>query len=138
MNPMSVASYVDISQEKSFGKKDQKSFKLTFPTDSKSFQFTLPTVPHELDPTEPGILAFRVGPDTAQTNLKFVVRINTKEVFDASLWNSTDFRTFHEVIESGLLLGGANNIDFTMVSGNGSMSFADVVLWFKVKVSGGK
>jgi len=143
MSVLSVADYIQIRDPKVDGAdfhsgRIHQSYQLKFMPDQsvgdlseKTFTFSLQNLPPtNIDSSQPAILAFRVGPDTVQTKLGFHVFLNGTDVFNASFANSTTFRTFHEMIEPAI--GGTSTLLFKLDKGGvGSMTFADVVLWYK-------
>jgi hypothetical protein len=92
------------------------------------------------------VLAFRVGPDTPNTQLKYTIRLNPlpstpppldagDEIFNASLWGDHG-QTFHVVFNSQFLKppGTPQSIRFILSpGGQGQMTVADVVLFYRKK-----
>lgn len=89
----------------------------------QNFSFSLPNDTHL---GSRSILAFMVYPTSERVS--FNVSINGSNQLSFIL-NSSGLNTIHEVISANLLQHGSNRIRFEVTQG--SMTFADVVLWWQ-------
>jgi hypothetical protein len=95
----------------------------------KDFDFSLPANAHL---GSRAILACILDPAKAE-DLNVKLSINGKSVLDLEL-DTGVYRTVHEVIQTDILKAGANTATFKLVSGKGTLTVSDIVLWFQCDV----
>lgn len=79
------------------------------------------------------IIAFQVDPAN-NSNLSFAVEINDQQVYNATT-SVTIRRGIWEVFGLNILdTNGNNTVQFRVESGTGTITFSDVILWYKRQV----
>jgi hypothetical protein len=101
------------------------------PSEERTFSFTLPTAPMA------GlnyIIAFLADPSSDASNLECEIHINTTLVRSPK-FNGGTLRAFWEAFGGEILISGqSNGVKFEVISGTGSVSFSDVILWLRKKI----
>ena len=76
------------------------------------------------------ILAFFADPSGNAENLRCTIEINDREVFNYSYSGGVG-RAHYEVIRHEDVVVDRNTIQFRCLSGEGSISFSDIILWYQ-------
>jgi len=76
------------------------------------------------------VLFYMLDPSSGADNLTYDVEINSKKVGSASLSGGVT-RSKHEAVQKNILKHGSNSIQFEVKSGSGSVTFSDVILYFR-------
>ena len=79
-------------------------------------------------PNRKSILQFFYVSSTNASNLSFRLRINGTTIRTINV-NGNSFGTVHEVVSSGVLKTGNNEVESRIVGGTGAVTISDIVLF---------
>ncbi len=105
-----------------------ETYTLTFELPSDT---ALPAIAGDGSAPQRPLIMFMVNPTNNADRLKCEITLNGVMALPTT-FNDSVRRTMHESIGGDRFLPGAeNSLEFNVVSGTGSVSFSDVVVWFQ-------
>jgi hypothetical protein len=95
--------------------------------EDKTYTFNLP---NDAKIERYSVLFYKLDPSSSASNLKYDIEINSTKVESGSLTGGV-MRSKHEAVQANILTHGSNSIQYEVKSGSGSVTFSDVILYYR-------